>query len=291
MLAPRHLLIGMLGGAVAAGTYLAPVPTRTGTGEATADAAAGWTLQWADEFNGSSLDTGKWTPERDSTYGDGNHELACLTDRPENLRVAGGALHITARRESTPYRCGNDDSRFPHGRTYTSAMVSTQGKASWRYGRLEMRARTASATEESKGLWGAAWMLPADGSNGEIDILEVLGTGPGGGRSKAHQALHGGSHPLEENDYSLPSSAPSMAAAFHTYAIEWGPDEMRWYVDGVKTWTRNTSTTSWFGSTFDRSYYLRLNLAVGGTWPGAPTSDTTFPADYVIDWFRVYSAS
>ena len=270
-----------------------PKPSAPSGKPAAASAPAGvrqsWPLVWADEFRGSALDRRRWTAEDNSTYGDGNAELACLTDRPANLKVSGGALHLIARREGTPFRCGRSDSRFPRGRAYTSAMVHTRDTASWTYGRFEVRARTATRAGVSKGLWSAAWMRPVDRGRGELDIVEALGHGPAGGSSLVHQALHDGIHKVQQYDYDLPAAGPAMSEAFHTYAMEWEPGEIRWFVDGRQTWVLDRGTTPRLADTFDTDFFLRLNLAVGGKWPGAPSAATLFPAEYVIDYVRVYA--
>ncbi|HEU5271045.1 MAG TPA: glycoside hydrolase family 16 protein, partial [Jatrophihabitans sp.] len=137
----------------------------------------GWQLAWSDEFSGTRLDTAKWQVENHSTFGDGNHELACLMNRPANVRVAGGQLSLTAARESTPLVCGDSDERFPNGRDYSSAMISTKGKASWHEGRFEIRAKLPLTPGSSQGLWPAFWMRPDTGpGDGELDIMEAIGT-------------------------------------------------------------------------------------------------------------------
>jgi beta-glucanase (GH16 family) len=251
----------------------------------------GWRLAWSDDFNGSTLDLSKWTPEDHSTFGDGNKELACLMSRRANVEVAGGMLTLRAIRETTPKICGDSDSRFPNGRPYTSAMLSTEGKASWHQGRFEIRAKLPLAAGQSKGLWPAFWMRPANGSgDGELDIMEAIGTqdskDPEAG--SVHQTLWydgKGTYPKQSH---VAAVQGGPASGFHTYAAEWRPGVIRWYVDGRLSFERDSSTAPWIDRAFAGQFYLRLNMAVGGTFPGSPNADTALPADMVVDWVKVF---
>ncbi len=259
-------------------------------GSSSRSVPAGWRQVWADEFDGSGLDSSRWKVENLSTYGDGNNELACLMNRPENLQVAGGALHLIARREATPMRCGSSDTRFPGGRHYTSAHVTTKGKAEWTYGRFEVRATLPTQAGSTKGLWPAFWLRPTAGGTGELDVLEAIG-GDGGGteHTKVHQTIwydYAGTYRHEPATVTVPNGPPS--AGYHVYAAEWEPGAIRWYIDGQLTYSRTSATTPWLDSAFDKPFYLRLNLAVGGNWPGSPSPSTAFPASYDIDYVRVY---
>ncbi len=251
----------------------------------------GWRLVWSDEFGGTTVDTSRWRIEDHSTYGDGNNELACLMNRPENLRVSGGVLHLIARREATPIQCGSSDARFPAGRGYTSAHLSTKGIADWTYGRFEVRARLPTAAGTSKGLWPAFWLRPTAGGLGELDVLEAIGGDPSatGESTRVHQTIwydYTGSHPREAASVTVPNGPPS--ASFHVYAAEWEPGSIRWYIDGQLTYSRTTATTPWLDEAFRAPFHLRLNLAVGGSWPGSPTSATVLPVGYDVDYVRVY---
>jgi beta-glucanase (GH16 family) len=273
-------------------------PTATATPTAVAPTAttspsapAGWKLAWSDEFNGTSIDRNAWTVENNSTYGDGNKELACLMDRPENIKESDGLLTIAARKESSPVTCGSHDSRFPGGRSYTSAMMNTKNKMDFEYGRFEIRAKMPTAPGTSKGLWPAFWMRPTSGSLGELDILEVVGTGKANASeaNKLSQTIHYDyvpTYPMQVNVYKTPSG--SYADGFHDFAVEWEPGSIKWFVDGNLTYTRTTSTTSWIDKAFSGDFYMRLNMAVGGSWPGSPDADTAFPAKYQVDYVRVY---
>ncbi|HEX8767067.1 MAG TPA: glycoside hydrolase family 16 protein, partial [Jatrophihabitans sp.] len=199
-----------------------------GTGTAVAvfrtEAKAGWQLAWSDDFTGNTLDLSKWTPENQSTFGDGNKELACLMSRRANVEVADGMLTLRAIREKTPKICGDSDERFPNGRPYTSAMLSTEGKASWHQGRFEMRAKLPLAAGQSKGLWPAFWMRPANGpGDGELDIMEAIGTedsqDPEAG-SVHHTLWYDGKGTYPKQSRVAPVEG-GPASGFHTYAAEW----------------------------------------------------------------------
>jgi beta-glucanase (GH16 family) len=250
-----------------------------------------WRLVWSDDFKGSSLDRSKWTAEDHSTFGDGNKELACLMSRSANVGVAGGMLTLRAIRESAPVICGEADSRFPKGRSYTSGMLSTEGKASWHHGRFEVRAKLPLAAGSSKGLWSAFWMRPANGSgDGELDVMEAIGTADSHDpeASEVHQTVwydQRGTLPKQSNDVEVDGGP---AAGFHTYGVEWTDARIRWYVDGKPTFERDRSSAPWIDKAFAGDFYIRLNLAVGGTFPGTPDAATGFPADMVVDWVKVY---
>lgn len=278
-------------------TTLAPVPApspspSTAASTSTGVTAAGWKLAWADEFNGTTLDRTKWNAENLSTYGDGNKELACLMDRPQNLFLSGGALTLRARKENSPIKCGNNDARFPAGRTYTSAHLQTRGKAAFTHGRFEVRAKLPTQADTSKGLWPAFWMRPTTTGIGELDVLEAVGGSTGGNEhNKVHQTLwydYSGTYKRQTFTHTFDNGSPSDG--FHTYAAEWEPGVIRWYVDGKLTYQLDRSSTAWIDSAFapDKAFYLRLNLAVGGSWPGSPDGQTRFAADYVVDYVRVY---
>lgn len=238
-------------------------------------------LVWQDEFNGSTVDTGKW----EFMLGDGcaygicgwgNNELQYY--RAENATVANGALTITAKQESFG------------GKQYTSARLRTLNLGDWTYGRFEMRAKLPVG----QGMWPAFWMLPTNSPyggwarSGEIDIMETVGNDP----SRIHGTIHYHDQWPDNwqsgNSYVLPAGNPTD---WHVYAIEWEPAEIRWYVDGVLYSTK----TAWdavgypFPAPFDVDFHLLLNLAVGGDWPGAPDGSTVFPQQYVIDYVRVYA--
>ncbi len=242
-----------------------------------------WKLVWADEFDGDTLNTTKWSYMiGDGTdYGIpgwGNNELQYYQE--ENVQVADGFLTITAERENV------ESSQFTSGR------IRTSNTGDWTYGRFEFRAKMP----EGKGLWAAIWMLPTDedyggwAASGEIDIMEYLGDDT----TKVYGTIHyGGQWPANEHrgtDYVTDDTA--FNSKFHTFALEWEEGELRWYVDGEQF--QKLGTGMWYSSggafpaPFNKRFHLLLNLAVGGNWPGSPDFNTTFPQDFVIDYVRVY---
>jgi beta-glucanase (GH16 family) len=244
-------------------------------------------LVWADEFSGPVVDRSRWSMENNSTFGETNNELACLTNRSRNVRQADGILTIHAAHEPH-YRCGAVN------RDYTSAMLHTRGHANWQYGRFEIRAQLPTQAGNSKGLWPAFWMRPTDDGLGELDVMEAVGSdGDDNEATKVHQTLHydyEGTHPPATNTYTFPSGEPSDG--FHTYATLWEPGVIRWYVDGALVHTRTSADTPWLTSAFSKPFLLRLNMAVGGDWPGGPNSSTNFDtADFKIDYVRVYQST
>lgn len=248
----------------------------------TADGAGGWQLVWSDTFDGTSLDTTKWTAEW-STYGDGNDELQCY--RPENAVVTHGSLYLVA----YPW-----DARCPWGnsRDYASGMVRTRNKFDWTYGRFEVDA----VVPRGEGLWPGAWLSPSERTygkwphSGELDILEIRGREPDRVVGSAHWGDTNWRHTLDNASYRLPEG--SFAEGAHTFAIEWTPYSIVWSVDGQPyNWLilkdlKSSAGTG--GAPFDQPFYLKLNLTVGGSWVGPPDASTPWPADFRIDEVRVY---
>jgi beta-glucanase (GH16 family) len=250
--------------------------------------AEGWRQVWADEFDGGSLEPQRWQVEDRSTFGDGNLELACLMDRPENVAVSGGVLHLTARREAQGLACGESDTRFPQGRPYSSGMVSTRGRASWTNGRFEIRARLPTTPGRSQGLWPAMWLRPDDGGEGEIDIMEAVGSQSQTPATRVHQTVwsgEAGALTKESTTATLPSGTTD--SAFHVYAVEWGQHSLQFTVDGQVTFRRTDHQVPWLADVH-RAFFLRLNVAVGGRWPGEPSASTALPASMDVDYVRVF---
>ena len=212
-----HRIISTLavGGRLAAfapGAYAASA-TELGTKYETLDESL-WSCVWNDEFDGSSVDTTKWSYTVGGG-GFGNNEQQYYTDSASNSYIQDGCLVIEALQES------NGDEN------YTSAkLTSTE---SWTYGRLEFRAKLPSGT----GLWPAIWMLPDDTTldwpiSGEIDIMEYMGSDT----DTVLGTLHYGNPWVYNTGYYNLADGASFADDFHTFAVEWLPGEMRWYVDG-----------------------------------------------------------
>jgi beta-glucanase (GH16 family) len=250
-----------------------PVPPPSST-------PSGWSLAWSDEFNGTSVDGSKWRVRNGDHNG---NEQSCLTSRPQNVAVSGGLLHIRAQREK--YSCSG------YNASWTSGYLDTIGKMSRTHGRFEMRAKLPTQPNTSKGMWPAFWLRPDDGGDGELDVMESIGSASGEHNyDKISQTLWGdysGRYPRQTYGVTFPAgSTPSDK--FHTYAVEWESGVIRWLVDGGVTWTRTTSNISWLNTIFSRNYNIRLNLQVGGSWPGTPNSSTASPSDFQVDWVRVY---
>lgn len=241
-----------------------PVPNTT-------SAAPNWQLVWSDEFNGSSLNRGVWTPEIGTGYnGWGNNELQYYTDRPQNVQVTGGNLVITAQRENY------------EGRNYTSARIKTQGLKSFKYGKIEARIKIPTG----QGIWPAFWMLGESFRDvgwpycGEIDIMEHVNN-----ESVVHGTVH-----WDANGYASYGRASGNLdfSQFHTYSIEWDPSYIRWFVDGVQYNEIYIANGTGNTEEFQKPFFILLNLAVGGNWPGSPNGSTPFPAQMLVDYVRVY---
>jgi beta-glucanase (GH16 family) len=243
-------------------------------------ALPGWTLTFQEEFDGpegTGVDTSKWTPV-DRGDGFGNNELQFYTPRTENARMDGdGSLIIEAREEDYM------------GRGYTSARLESSGKFEQAYGRFEIRARVPFG----QGIWPAFWLLGNDIGSvswpqcGEIDILEQVGRTPSTNYGSLHGPGYSGGNPLSAQ-YQLPGGA-RFADDFHDYAIEWEPDEVRWYVDGNLYHTRTPGDVPSGGEwVYDHPFFLILNVAVGGAFPGSPDDSTEFPQRLLVDYVRVY---
>ncbi|MEO2267580.1 family 16 glycosylhydrolase [Pseudoalteromonas sp. YIC-656] len=282
-----------------------------------------WVMVWEDDFNGDSIDEGKWNFEVDCAGG-GNNEKQCYTDSAENAFVADGILNIVA----LPAEEGA-------AKPYTSARLNTRYKADFKYGRFEMRAKLPSG----QGSWPAFWMMPTDSvyggwpRSGEIDIVESVNLKvptDDGVESNIYGTLHYGRE-WPNNDqsgkaYTFPQDS-NPADDFHTYAIEWQEGEIRWYVDNYLYATQRQSEllynangealalkhrgwyseyynqvtgeleTHWDETPYDQTFYMILNFAVGGDWPenvnqtgidvAAFENGQTFEVDYV----RVYECA
>jgi beta-glucanase (GH16 family) len=252
--------------------------------EPSAEKLPRWRLVWDDEFsgpNGSAPDSSKWVHDIGGN-GWGNQELEYYTGRLENARIEDGMLVITARRE---HYTGADGV----SRNYTSARLKTLGLFAQQYGRFEARIKIP----RGQGLWPAFWMLgvnfgQADWPDcGEIDIMEDIGREP----STVHGTIHGPGYSGGAgigSPYSLAGGA-SFAGRFHVFALEWEPDAIRFSVDKTvyKTITPANLPPGkpWV---FDHPFFILLNLAVGGSWPGNPDSTTRFPQQMLVDYVRVY---
>jgi beta-glucanase (GH16 family) len=239
-----------------------------------------WKLVWSDEFTGPEgiqLDPARWTYNIGCT-GWGNNELECYTQRPENVSLDGnGDLRITALKESY------------EGHSYTSGRILTEGRFFRTYGRFEARIKIPSG----QGTWPAFWMV---GSNinqagwpdcGEIDVMEAIGKEP----STLYGSMHGPGYvgTLISTPYVLNSGA--LSDDFHVYAIEWSKKGIAWYIDNVRyAWKTPSDLPAGATWAFDHPFFMILNLAIGGDWPGPPDASTVFPATMLVDYVRVYKS-
>ena len=247
-----------------------------------------WTLVWGDEFNGpngSPVDASKWVFETGGR-GWGNDELESYTDRPQNSYQQDGNLVVKILQEKFT---GSDGI----ARDYTSARLKTKGKFTQAYGRFEARMKIP----KGQGIWPAFWMLGDDIDKvgwptcGEIDIMENIGKEP----ALIHGTIHGpgysGAHGIGSPASVLgtPKSDQPIADDFHLFAVEWEPDVIRFYIDDHLYETRTPADlppgTKWV---FDHPFFLLLNVAVGGNWPGSPDATTVFPQTMLVDYVRVY---
>jgi beta-glucanase (GH16 family) len=252
---------------------------------------AGWVLDWSDEFDGPSGQSPAvehWTPEiGDGTAngipGWGNQELEYYTGDPANAALDGtGHLQIVARTADGTLSCYYGPCQ------YTSARLISQHKVEFGYGRVEARVKVPHGA----GLWPAVWSL---GSNigevgwpqsGEIDIMEFVGREP----NEIFGTIHGPGYSGGASFGGTYDFGTGVFNDFHTVAIEWRPDRIDWFVDGVKYHSAAPSDVAPNQWVFDHPFFLLLNLAVGGNFGGPVGSETVFPATLLVDYVRVYRA-
>jgi beta-glucanase (GH16 family) len=234
-------------------------------------------LVWSDEFSGTSLDLSKWTQiVGEGGAVSGNAELQYYTNRSQNTQVSNGTLKIIALQETYG------------GNAYTSARMQTKNQGDWLYGKMEARIKLPVA----KGMWPAFWMLPTDNiygiwpRSGEMDIMELIGKEP----SNSYATIHYGDNGTD-NGFGTHTTLASgtFADDFHLFSIEWSPNLIKIFLDGAlyftATPTNIASPNVW---RFDKRFYILLNLAIGGSWAGAPDGTTTFPQTMEVDYVRVY---
>jgi len=235
---------------------------------------AGYSLAWSDEFNGSTLNQNFWSFQNGNgcpnLCGWGNNELESYTEN--NLFFQDGKMIIEARKE---------------GSGYTSSKILSTGKKSFKFGRIDIRARLP----KGKGIWPALWLMPESSvfggwpKSGELDLMEMVGHEP----NKVYGTLHFGPGPGSTQigkNFTLPSG--TFSDEFHVFSLIWKQDQIQWLVDGNVYGTANKSD---FGSNnypFNENFYFIFNVAVGGQWPGNPDATTTFPQQMIVDYVRVY---
>ncbi len=228
----------------------------------------GWTMIWHDEFDGPSVDLTKWRIE--DIHLIKNNELQYYA--PDEVYIDNGNLVLRSRERSY---WGYDTNGSWRHFDYTSGLVESRNLCSTTYGKIEVRAKLP----RTQGLWPAHWMLPSAGQwPPEIDIMELLGHEP----SRVHMSHHWGSWPNVQT-FTRHWDGPDFTQDFHTFAVEWWPDRITWLVDDV---ARAASTSN----IPQEPFYIILNTAVGGNWPGNPDGSTVFPQYHEIDYVRVYAA-
>ncbi len=234
---------------------------------------------WQDEFDGPAgqlPDPERWVFDLGTDWG--NKQLEWTTDHPRNVSTDGqGHLAITARREDF------------NGQPYTAARIKTKGRFEFTYGRVEARIKVPVG----QGIWPAFWMLGADIGQvgwpgcGEIDVMEYLGQDVRTSYGTIHGPGHAGDDSIGDT-YQLP--AGGFNDDFHVFAVNWQADSIVWTVDGVEYHRvqrdRFPEGARWV---YDHDFFMLLNVAVGGRWPGNPDQTTTFPQTMLVDWVRVYA--
>lgn len=259
--------------------------------DATTDSSLpGWKLVWSDEFDGTDgagPDPAKWKNEVGG-HGWGNSEREYYTDGNKNAQQHGGDLVITATTVgASSYKCWYGTC------LYTSARLMTKGLFTQKYGRFAARMKIP----RGQGMWPAFWLLGDDIDTvgwptcGEIDVMENIGKEP----TLCHGTIHGPQPGVTDygvgKSATLPTTAP-LADDYHVYAIEWDATTITFLLDEVSYASPKPSDLSsgakWV---FDHPFYMLLNLAVGGSWPGDPDATTVLPQELRVDWVRVYTKS
>jgi beta-glucanase (GH16 family) len=237
-------------------------------------------LIWHDEFDQSSINKNYWTFEIGdgcpNLCGWGNNELEYY--REENAWTEDDVLVIEAREESFG------------GKSYTSARMKTQGKQSFTYGRIDIRA----LLPKGQGIWPALWMLGENITSvgwpacGEIDIMEMIG-GTGNDNS-----IHGTVHYDKNGTYVYHGGHKTLASGifadqYHVFSIIWDETSINWYVDDEIYYS--VDITPEYMSEFHNKFFFIFNIAVGGNWPGSPDESTSFPQQMKVDYVRVFKSN
>ena len=241
-----------------------PAKQEAATAVPVATDSSGYSLVWADEFNGNAVDTTNWGYEIGGE-GYGNHEPEYY--QPANATVEDGNLVITGKKEQV--------GKNP----YTSTRMITKGKHEFLYGRIEARIKIPVG----QGLWPAFWTLGANidsvpwPASGEIDIMEHINT---------DSLIYGTPHWDSGGHVMRGDTLSSTPSAYHVYAIEWDSAAISWFVDDIKYHELDISGNS--TEEFRRPQYILLNMAIGGDWPGQKVDESKLPAKMYVDYVRVY---
>ena len=243
----------------------------------------GYNLKWEDQFDGETLNRDDWNVELHDP-GWVNNELQSYVDSPENIYIEDGSLVLK------PVETVNEDGSV----SYTSGRVNTQNKHDFKYGLFEARVKVP----KGQGFLPAFWMMPTDENLygqwprcGEIDIMEVLGNDTDTSYGTIH---YGNPHSESQGNYTLEEG--TFSDEYHVFDVEWEPGKISWYVDGKLIHTEDNWYSAIEGqgeitypAPFDQPFYIILNLAVGGNWPGNPDETTDIAnAAYYIDYVKVY---
>jgi beta-glucanase (GH16 family) len=254
------------------GTYL---PTDN-TGYSTPLSYPGYTLTWSDEFSETSLDPSVWNQEIGNNNGWGNNELEYYTNSSKNTFVSNGNLIIEARKEAMS------------GFNYSSARLTTQNKKTFKFGRIDIRAKLPV----SKGMWPALWMLGTNITTmnwptcGEMDIMELIGTYPSRVSGTMHWKNASGDHTSKGTNYTL--SSGNFSQQFHVFSMVWAQDIINCYVDDQLYLTVTSADVGAANYPFNANQFFIFNVAVGGDWPGSPDVTTVFPQRMFVDYVRVF---
>ena len=272
------LALWAIGGIIACSNLHTPTAVAADQGEGL-PLHKNWKLVWEDDFSkDKEVDKTKWNFVVKGD-GFGNNEQEFYTDRKDNVKIEDGQLVITGIKEK--YR----------GKPYTSAKLTTEGKFSIKYGRIEA---CIKSPKPQKGTWPAFWMMPQDNKyggwpkSGEIDIMEMVND-----CKTLYGTCHfgGNGHKQAGATTKLPDGK-AFPEEFHVYAVEWEEKEIRWYCDGkfygkINDW----STSAAYPAPFNQRFYVILNFAIGGQWPGNPNMDSTFPQEMRVKYVRAYQSS
>lgn len=253
--------------------FLFPSQSAARNAAPVSNVPSGVSLVWSDEFDADGEpDPAKWDYALGGN-GWGNQELQNYTADRNNSFVKKGALHIVAKNE---------------GGLWTSARLKTDGKAEWKYGYFEIRARLPKGV----GTWPAIWMLPRYSKygnwprSGEIDIMEHVGFNPDAIVTTAHTKAY--NHTIGTQKSASRNVAGAMSG-FHTYAVDWREDSIAWFIDGVEAYrfaNENATSAEW---PFDIPFCLIMNVAIGGSWGGQQGIDPKLKsAEMIVDYVRVY---
>lgn len=237
----------------------------------------GYQLVWYDEFDGTMVNSDNWVFETGTgcpnLCGWGNNELQYY--RQENARVEGGVLTIEAKKETYS------------GRNYTSARMKTQGKRSFKYGRIDIRA----LLPKGQGIWPALWMLGNDITTvgwprcGEIDIMEMIGGGAGRD-NRVHGTVHWDFNGHVNAGGSYTKASGIFADEYHVFTLIWDETTMKWFVNDIQFYVIDITPTHM--TEFHQNFFFIFNVAVGGNWPGSPDETTVFPQQMKVDYIRIF---